>query len=519
MRTYHQKQLIKITTFTMNSVKHPLRSILLLRLGIFLLLPILLLFVPAGAAETTPPKTAAYRFDDLTYDIQTNTHSNPTRLQVSPNGRFLQYADGRPFFYLADTAWMLPNKLTDEEARRLFADRSAKGFTVIQSLIFRDMFVPNSANVHGVKPFASEADMYAAKLNPKWLDCVVRITKIAAEHGLVMAWLPTWGDKWTKRNNSAGPVIFDEESKAEAYGRDLSEALKECDNVIWVLGGDSDIETPAQADIMRAMARGLRSGASRGRLITFHPGGGKTSAIFNSEDWLDIYTVQSGHGRLNNPNFRLIETLYNTLPTKPCLDIESNYERMPVGVKRQNGIAPERRAFFDDYDIRRNYYRSVLAGAAGFAYGCEPIRQIYRSGDRSHAWDGQGIQTWEEGLAAPGSSQLQLLKRLLLERSYFTRIPDTGLLRELEKGGNDDPVSHIAVARCSAGGYIMVYVPIRQMLAIDTSVLPAKRLRISEYDPEAGVQLHTWEIENSGIYRHIPSRRLDTLLVIDAINP
>ena len=362
----------------MDSGKHPLRSRLLLRLGIFLLLPVLLLFVPAGAAETTPPKTAACWFDDLTYDIQTNTHPKPTRLQVSPNGRFLQYADGRPFFYLADTAWMLPNKLTEEEARRLFADRSAKGFTVIQSLIFRDLFVPNSANVHGVKPFASEADMYAAKLNPKWLDWVVRITKMAAEHGLVMAWLPTWGDKWTKRNNSAGPVIFDKDSKAEAYGRDLSEAMKECDNVIWVLGGDSDIETPAQADIMRAMARGLRSGAKRGRLITFHPGGGKTAAIFSSEDWLDINTVQSGHGRLNNPNYRQIETLYNTLPTKPCLDIESNYERMPVGVKRQNGIAPERRAFFDDYDVRRSYYRSVLAGAAGFAYGCDPIRQIYR---------------------------------------------------------------------------------------------------------------------------------------------
>jgi hypothetical protein len=110
-------------------------------------------------------------------------------LQVSPNGRFLQYADGTPFFYLADTAWMLTNKLTEEEARRLFADRSAKGFTVIQALIFRDLFVPNTPNVHGVRPFANEADMYAAKLNPKWLDGVVRITKMAAEHGLVMAWL------------------------------------------------------------------------------------------------------------------------------------------------------------------------------------------------------------------------------------------------------------------------------------------------------------------------------------------
>jgi len=455
-------------------------------------------------------------------------------IKVSPNGRFLQYSDGKPFFWLADTSWMLASKLHMEEARRLMADRAAKGFTVIQSLIFRDMFVPNTPNVHGVTPFASEADMYAAKLNPEWLDWVLGITKMAAEYGLVMAWLPTWGDKWTVHNNSAGPVIFDTDSKAEAYGRTLSDALGACNNVIWVVGGDSVIRTPAEAGIIRAMARGLRSGASRGRLITYHSssyGDGTDhplgSSVFHNDDWLDINAFQSGSVRLNLPNYRRIKTFYDRPPTKPCLDIEPNYEWAPVGWSRlQNGIPPEHRAFFNDYDVRRSYYRSVLAGAAGFSYGCDPIRQIYRPGDRSHAWDGWGIRTWEEGLAAPGSSQLRLLKQLLLERSYFTRIPDNGLLEGVgsalhppdEKAGNDHPISHIAVARCSAGSYILVYVPIRQMVAIDTSVLPAKRLRISDYDPEAGVRHRSWETENSGVFHHVPSRQLDTLLVIDAID-
>jgi hypothetical protein len=447
-------------------------------------------------------------------------------MQVSQNGRFLQYIDGTPFFFLADTAWMLPNKLTEEEICRLFIDRSNKGFTVIQSVIFRDMFSSNSANVYGVKPFASDSDMYEAKLSQKWLDWVIHITKMAAEHGLVMAWLPTWGDKWSHNNNSAGPVIFDEESKAESYGHKLSDAMGEYNNVIWVLGGDSHIETQAQADVICAMARGLRKGGSSDRLITFHPSGGITSATFNNENWFNISTVQSGHGGLNNPNYRQIETLYNTMPIRPCLDIEPNYEWMPVSIRRQNVIPPEHRAFFDDYDVRRSYYRSVLAGAAGFSYGCDLIRQIYRTGDPCHGWDGQGIKTWEEGLTAPGSSHLKLLKQVLLDRSYFTRIPDSGLLLQqidgkwqasTTKGGDDDPISHIAVARCSAGNYIFVYIPIRQMLAIDTSVLPAKRLRISEYNPESNMKIRTWESDNSGIFQHIPSRRLDTLLVIDAV--
>ena len=31
------------------------------------------------------------------------------------------------------------------------------------------------------------------------------------------------------------------------------------------------------------------------------------------------------------------------------------------------------------------------------------------------------------------------------------------------------------------------------------------------------MKIRTWESDNSGIFQHIPSRRLDTLLVIDAV--
>ncbi len=438
------------------------------------------------------------------------------RLQASQDGHFFQHSDGSPFFYLADTAWMLVNKLTEAEIRRLFEDRAAKGFTVIQALVFRDMFKPNTPNAAGVRPFATEADMWAVKLNPRWLEYVVRITHVAAEYGLVMAWLPTWGDKWNEHSNSAGPVIMDENS-ARVYCRGLSDALGECENVIWILGGDSPVQTQRHANIVRAMAEGIRSGASGNRLISFHPGGGNSSAIFHGEAWLDFNAMQSGHGRLNIPNYRTIDGLYKTLPHKPCLDMEPNYEGMPVGFGRQNDTEPEHRAFFNDYDVRRSLYRSVLAGAAGFTYGCEPIRQIYRSGDRCHSWDGRGIPTWTEGLAAPGSAQLDLLKRQLLERSYFTRVPAQEVL--LGDAGREDtgPVVHTAAARCSDGRYILVYLPIRQMLDVDTSVLAADRVRVSVFDPEACVCCRSWEIGNNGTLRHIPARQLDTFIAIDAL--
>jgi hypothetical protein len=38
------------------------------------------------------------------------------RLSVSENGRFLQHADGSPFFWLGETAWLFPSRLSRDEA-------------------------------------------------------------------------------------------------------------------------------------------------------------------------------------------------------------------------------------------------------------------------------------------------------------------------------------------------------------------------------------------------------------------
>ena len=40
------------------------------------------------------------------------------QLKVSENQRFLVYADGKPFFWLGDTAWELFHRLNREEADR-----------------------------------------------------------------------------------------------------------------------------------------------------------------------------------------------------------------------------------------------------------------------------------------------------------------------------------------------------------------------------------------------------------------
>ena len=63
---------------------------------------------------------------------------------MHPGGRYLQYADGRPFFYLGDTAWELFHRTTREEARLYLEDRARKGFTVIQAVCLAERDGPVS---------------------------------------------------------------------------------------------------------------------------------------------------------------------------------------------------------------------------------------------------------------------------------------------------------------------------------------------------------------------------------------
>lgn len=458
--------------------------------------------------------------------------------RVTQDGHRLEYTNGDPFFYLADTAWTLFGKLDEADTRQLFADRAAKGFTAIQACVFRDLFEPNSPNVAGERPFASEEDMFAVRMNPRWIEHVLAMTRAAAEYGLVMALLPTWGDKWNSHSNSAGPVIMDS-AKGREYCRFLSDAFRGCDNIIWVLGGDSPINEQHQAETIRAMAAGLREGGSGERLITFYPNGLGSSEIFHSEGWLDFNALQTSHYKPNVPGYLYVERLFRTLPPKPVIDMEPNYEaaRMFVFGDRtpHHTFTKGDRAFlpaFSAYDVRKAFYRTVLAGAAGFTYGHDSIRQILREGDRPHAWDEGGLPDWRTALDAPGSSQLKLLKDLLGELGAAQLEPAQHLFEPfrqteawpdrmaigLDFAGqtNLDPASHIRVASDQGGLWILAYTPVRNIVTLNTSGLTSENVHVQIINPETNKVEREFEQKRTETIMLLPDRDLDSLIVVRA---
>ena len=138
------------------------------------------------------------------------------RLAVSPNQRFLVTQDGRPFFWLGDTAWELFHRLNREDADRYLEDRARKGFTVIQAVALAEFDGLGAPNPYGHRPLhradPTRPDVHEGPDDDYW-DHVDWIVAKANALGLYVGFLPTWGDKWNKKWG-VGPEIFTAENAA-----------------------------------------------------------------------------------------------------------------------------------------------------------------------------------------------------------------------------------------------------------------------------------------------------------------
>ena len=342
-------------------------------------------------------------------------------LKISANKRFFQTADGKPFFWLGDTGWLLFIKCKKEDAIRYLDDRKQKGFNVIQVMLIHD--VKLAVNVYGdssihngdvSKPVLNDEHIVDDLKYGYW-DHVDFIINEAAKRGIYMALVPVWGSN----------VKYINEAEAKSYATFLANRYKNKSNIIWLNGGD--IKGTDGLNVWKTIGKTIRS-IDKKHLMTFHPRGrNSSSAWFHNEPWLDFNMFQSGHRsyeqdtsanetlHYGEDNWKYVNEDYNLKPVKPTFDGEPSYEDIPYGLHKPD------EPYWQDFEIRRYAYWSVFAGGCGFTYGHNSVMQFYTPGD-------SGISffpkiKWQEGLIAPGAGQMQHMKKLILSRSYYDRLP------------------------------------------------------------------------------------------------
>ncbi len=389
-------------------------------------------------------------------------------LQVK--GRFLAWEDGTPFFWLGDTAWEIFHRLNRDEMKHYFSVRARQGFTVVQGVALAEMEGLTVSNAYGRLPLhftdglpdPARPDTEGEYSYWAHVDYAV---ETAAEYGIFVALLPTWGDKF-HRIWGKGPEIFNEEN-AYLYGKWIAGRYKDSWNIVWMLGGDRPLEEKHRR-IVDAMAKGIREADGNHR-ITFHPPGAQDSTDFVGDaDYIDVHTSQTGHGIEKCYASDEVMRKMAAASDRPFLDSEPRYEDHPACFNDQIGY------YWNADDVRQNAYWNLFAGACGHTYGNHCIWCMNRLPSAYFPF------VWEEALTHPGAEQIGYAKKLRLSRDYFSLRPAPEILVDNFAG-----MGHMTAAR--GDGYVYVYSPLGIPFTVELGCLEgARSLRAIWFDPRAG---------------------------------
>ncbi|MEO8961966.1 MAG: glycoside hydrolase family 140 protein [Ginsengibacter sp.] len=418
---------------------------------------------------------------------------------VSANNRYLLKA-GEPFYWLGDTGWELFHRLTREEADKYLKRRSEQGFTVIQAVVLAELDGLHTPNANGDKPLTDDDP---TKPNEAYFKQVDYVVDKANEYQLNIALLPTWGDKIYKNSWGKGPVIFNT-ANAKIYGQWIGSRYKNKMNIIWIVGGDRNPRNAEDVAIWNAMGEGIMDATNGKAIISFHPQpcDSGSATWFHHQSWLSFNMFQTGHCR-DLDVYDKIQLAYHLKPTKPVIDAESLYEDHPICFNVKDlGTSSA-------YDVRKNAYLDLFAGAFGNTYGCHDIWQFY-SPERAGI-NGPHVY-WQEAMDLPGAMQMQFVRRLMESHPMLERVPDQSLIKE----NNDVSAERIQATR--GDHYAYVYTSAGKPFTVILNKIKGNILHAYWYNPRDGKTTDLDNVINKGTKKFTPPKYgygQDWILVLD----
>ena len=364
------------------------------------------------------------------------------KLTISDTHDYL-LADGKPFFYLADTVWAAFSNLTLDRWRDYLAFRRAQGYNAIQISIL-PITHDTSTSPESDEPFLPDAqgDPDYHCLNPAYFEKAERMVAMAAEAGFVPVLGVVWkcyvpGTVASQRSPVPSAMPLD---AITAYTRHAAERFKPYAPMFFISGDtpwDSDQE-PAYYMAALEIVREVCPEA----LITMHLA---THAVLPDAfaSRIDFYMYQSGHGDDQSTPYKWAARHNAYAVKRPVVNGEPCYEGHGRGRMLTRFVA---------YDVRKAAWQSLLNGAKmGFTYGGHGIWFCHFPGMGfvSPTWK-FAPYPWEEALRLPGAWDAAFCRWLFEEYGLFDLNPADLLARE-------DP--EVAVAASADRAKLALYMP------------------------------------------------------------
>ncbi len=341
-------------------------------------------------------------------------------VQVAPDKRHFQHADGTPFFWLGDTWWMgLCHRLQWPQGfKQLTANRVEKGFNVIQIIagLYPDMYAtdPRGANEAGhpwEENYAHMRPAYFDKADERLAYLVAQgITPcIVGLWGYFLSWMtePQIKAHWRYLvgRYAAWPVLWCTAGEA---------------NLPWYLAKNFPEDDRTTVPPWTRVMRYLREIDPFHRPVTIHPTAIKRYTSRNcteDESLLDFDMLQCCHGQNEAIEImtKAVRETYAAEPRMPVLNGEPCYENLGGTI-----LSPW---------PRRAFWSCVLNGAMGHTYGGNGIWQCNQPGiphGASPHGGNYGNTPWQEAMHYVGSAECAHGKKLLTRYDWSKFEPHPG---------------------------------------------------------------------------------------------
>ncbi len=430
-------------------------------------------------------------------------------LCVSENKKYLR-AGETPFFWMGDTAWLLIQRSSREDADLYLKNRADKGYNVIQTDFVHTIPLIDHYGHHALE---GDRDFTRPELSGEYTfwDHAEYVIGKAEELGLYMGILPVWGSMVKSEALNMNNVT--------AYAEFLGQRFQKYPNIIWIMGGD--VRGDVHPEVWDAMAAILKR-YNPERLMCYHPFGRTSSSQwFGDRDWLDIHMFQSGHRRYDQrdlkswddlskadewfgeDNWRYVLRDHRQERLRPTLDAEPSYEQIP------QGLHDPKEGLWQDHDVRRYAWWSVLTGACGFTYGSNAVMQFLKPCYKAN----YGADcSWDEAIHHPGSGQVVLLKRLMERFPYWTGEP----CQQMLEGYEGD--KYLRVSAFAGQDFAIFYDYSGRPFDVRLGMLTGEKVNAWWMDPSSGAFSFAGCFENHGIHTFTPAKRVlghnDAVLVL-----
>jgi len=300
-------------------------------------------------------------------------------LSTSSDGRHLQYRDGTPFFYLADTHWFMEAEDFETQFLPTLRRREEEGYTAFQSHPVADTLC-NDQGATSIDPtkyqaldrfFAAIAD--GGLVHAFGLGAHSNISYFTAAGGARLA-------RYLNARYGAYPVIFFTSQEVDAPNSDPDQWKQVFD--AW-----------NQVDAYDQPATCHMWGSTHGEPM-----------IWATDPGHDLFFLQAGHGTLQPQSH--YQVYWNAAPTKPFIEAEANYEEIVLGADPNHADR-----------VREAAYKALQCGGTGFGYGANGLWNDCTSDTDCSCCEQWGVHPWYDAIHFAGGKQMRHL------RAFYDALP------------------------------------------------------------------------------------------------